>query len=150
MTAMLEIQNHGPLIIATNYWGSEIETHGKIHCSCNAGCIRVLLPRTLGKIVGECRTSRYVVCSRGPWVDQGLLDAVELLFEDNSESPYCLHLSPESFDLLPGEPEPGGEWTVALWVLRDGGPHKALERPCYWRRVERIPCLQPWAGRTAQ
>ena len=50
------------------------------------------------------RESRECVLSRGPWPAAGLADAVEILFDDDSEEPYALHLPPESFDLLPARP----------------------------------------------
>lgn len=66
------------------------------------------------------------------------------MWEDESDSPFALHLTPESFDLLPGEPEPGREWICSVWTAKDGRPHKSLERICHWRRVARIPCMARW------
>jgi hypothetical protein len=58
---------------------------------------------------------------------------------DRSHSPFALHLTPESFDLLPGEPEAGGEWVLSVWTAgKDGKPYKALERICHWRRVDKL------------
>jgi hypothetical protein len=143
-TNMIETVNHGPLIVSSTYWGSEYEAAGKLFCSVNAGAVRVMVPRAGRAVIEECRSSRHAVLSRGPWPEMGLVDAVEILWEDGSDSPFSLHLSNESFDLLPGEPEPGREWTVSLWDLKKGKPHKALERRCHWRRVPRIPWLRPW------
>lgn len=140
----ITIKNHGPLIVETNYWYSEYERAGKIYCSVNAGAVRLLLPRAQFAAVGEMRTAKYVILSRGPWPEMRIAEAVELLFEDDSDSPYCLHLSGTSFDMIPGEPEPGQEWIVSVWVEKDGQPKKALERPCKWRRVGKIPCLAKW------
>lgn len=141
---MLLIHNHGPLVTATNYWGSALDRAGKLYCSVNAGAIRLLLPRSRARLVGEWRTSDYVILSRGPWPDQGLAQAVELLFEDHTDAPYALHLSPESFDVLPGAPPPGREWVFSAWVEKRDRPHKALERACRWRRSARLPDLRPW------
>jgi hypothetical protein len=69
---------------------------------------------------------------------------VEILFDDGTDSPFALHLSPESFDLLPAEPPAGREWVLTVWELQQGTPQRALERPCHWRRVPRIPWLKPW------
>lgn len=143
---MIETVNHGPLILGSTYWGSEYERTGKLFCSTNAGAVRVLVPRGGRAMIEECRPSRHVVLSRGPWPEMGLDEAVELMFEDGSDAPFAMQLSPESFDLLPAEPEPGREWTVTLWDLKKGKPHRALERRCHWRRVPKIPCLRPWEG----
>jgi hypothetical protein len=141
---MLTIQNHGPLITDTNFWGSEYDRAGKLYCSCKAGAIRVLLPQSKSDLVGEWRTAKYVILSRGPWPQAGLTEAVEILLEDGSDNPYALHLSPESFDLVPAEPEPGLEWVLSVWVLKNTKPHKALERPCKWRRSAKLPDLSAW------
>jgi hypothetical protein len=139
----IETHNHGPLIVASSYWGSAIEAAGKFFASVNAGTIRVLVPRTQRAVIQECRAARYAILSRGPWPDQHLEEAVEVLWEDGSEAPYCWHWSPETFDALPGEPEPGRQWVIALWDLKKNAPHKAMERPCHWRRVPRLPWLEP-------
>jgi hypothetical protein len=73
-------------------------------------------------------------------------EAVEILWEDGSDSPFALHLTPESFDSLPAEPEAGREWIISVWDLKKNKPHKAVERACHWRRVPMIPWLKPWEG----
>src|SRR5262249_34354457 len=70
-------------------------------------------------------------------------EAVELLFDDDSDNPFALHLTPASFDLLPGPPEPGREWTFAAWTEEKGKPHLALQRVCHWRPLPRLPWLEP-------
>lgn len=137
-------ENHGPLILSSTYWGSELEAAGKFYVTCNAGAIRLLVPPAKRELIEAARQSRYAVLSRGPWPAVALPEAVEILFEDDSASPYALHLHPDSFDLLPGEPEAGKEWLVTLWDVKKGKPHKAVERRCHWRRVAKIPCLLPW------
>lgn len=142
--SIITISNHGPLIVASNYWGGELDRAGKLYVSVNAGCIRILVPRSCRNMIEECRSSKYAVLSRGPWPDIRCPEAVEIMFEDGSDMPFSLHLSPESFDAIPGEPEPGREWTVAMYDSKKGRPHKCLERRCYWRRVPSLPCLKPW------
>lgn len=142
---VITIENHGPLVVATNYWETDAAKAGKVYCSCNAGAIRILLPASQKQLVNEMRPAKYVILSRGPWKAMRLADAVELLFEDETESPFSMHLSNESFDLLPAQPETGREWIISVWMRKDGKPKKVLERPCKWRMVEEIPCLEPWS-----
>lgn len=141
---MIEIHNHGPLILRTNYWDSDLARAGKIWCSVNAGAIRVLLPPAAYGVLGDMRAAKYCVLSRGPWPAERRKDAIEILWDDGSDNPFVLHLTPESFDLLPAEPEPGREWICSTWIAKDGKPHKSMERICHWRRVEKIPCLRAW------
>jgi hypothetical protein len=138
------IENHGPLITATNYWDSELAHRGKLFVSVNAGAVRLLLPSAMYPVLADMRTAKECVLSRGPWPAERRQEAVELLFDDGSDTPFALQLTPESFDLLPAEPEVGREWVCAVWIAKDGRPHKSLERVCHWRRVERIPWLKPW------
>ncbi len=141
---MLEIINHGSLIRATNYWKTDMAQAGKYFASVNGGAIRLLVPPSRRAAIEDMRAAQYVILSRGPWPAMSLAEAVELLFEDQSDDPYALHLSPESFDLLPAEPQPGREWVLTVWDNKKDRPHKALERPCHWRRVPRLPWLRPW------
>jgi hypothetical protein len=141
---ILHVENHGPLITATNYWQTDAARAGALHVSVNAGAIRCLLPESMWSCIPDLRKSRHAVLSRGPWPAEGLAEAVEIMWEDDTEAPIAWHLSSESFSMLPAEPPVGREWIISAWVERDGRPHRALERPCHWRRVERIPCLKPW------
>lgn len=135
--------NHGPLIVSSSYWGSAIEEAGKIWISVNAGAIRVLVPRVMRRIIEDMRTAKSVICSRGPWPQGGKDDAMELLFEDGSDSPFSLHVGPESVDMFPGEPDAGRQWICSVWDWKKNKPHKAVERPCHWRRVSSLPWLRP-------
>lgn len=143
---VISTTNHGPLIVSSTYWGSEHEKRGKVYCSVNAGCIRLLVPRRARRLIADCRSGKYAVLSRGPWPQMRLDDAVEIMWEDGSDSPFAMHLSPESFDLLPGEPAPGMEWTISVWDEKKGRPHLAVQRRCHWRRVPNLPWLRPWEG----
>lgn len=146
---LIEIRNHGPLIVATNYWETPLEAAGNVFCSVNAGAIRLLVPRSHRLIINQMRCdSRYAILSRGPWPEMMLDEAVEIMLEDGSDSPFALHLSPQLFDSLPGEPAAGREWVFSVWDCKRGRPHKALERICYWRRVPQLPWMQPWQPRS--
>jgi hypothetical protein len=139
---MLQIENDGPDIRTTNYWETDPAAAGLVYASCNAGAIRLLLPPAKEPDIPDMtRGVEYVILSRGPWPAQGLPEAVEILFEDRSDSPYALHLSPESFDLLPAEPPEGREWRLGLWTA---GPRKRADLPVRFRRVQSLPWLRPW------
>ncbi len=143
---MIETVNHGPLVLSSTYWGSEVEQAGKLWVSCNANALRLLVPRTDRELIEAARQSQYAILSRGPWPEKGLQDAFEILFEDGSDSPFALHLSASSFDRLPEDPVAGQEIVVSIWDLKKGKPHKAVERRCHWRRMPSIPWLKPWEG----
>ena len=144
MDRMIEIHNHGPLILSTNYWDSELAREGKLFVSVNAGAIRILLPPQAYGWLSDMRMARECILSRGPLPEQQEAEGIEILWDDGSDSPFALHLTAASFDLLPAEPEAGREWICSTWTAKDGRPHKSLERICHWRRVSKIPCLLPW------
>jgi hypothetical protein len=141
---MVVIENHGALILSTDYWQTDAAKAGKVYCSCNAGTVRILLPNSQRRMVDDMRSAKYVILSRGPWKAMQRDEAVELLFEDETQEPFSMHLSVESFDMLPAKPMDGQEWVVSVWMLKEGKPKKTLERPCKWRMVDEIPCLEPW------
>jgi hypothetical protein len=141
---MIQITNHGPLITSTNYWDSELAREGKLFISVNAGAIRVLLPPAAYDWLSDMRMARECVLSRGPWPEQHAAEGIEIMWDDGSDSPFALHLTPESFDMLPAAPEPGREWMLAVYTAKDGKPHRALDRKCHWRRVPKIPWLKEW------
>lgn len=142
---LIRVDNHGPLIRSTNYWGSSLDREGFVFVSTNAGCVRVLLPETYSSAVGEMRTGKYVIISRGPdpKTDQDI--ALSLVWEDDSQGPFGIDVGRSSIDMLPAAPRPGREWVVATWVLKNGRPHKALERPGRWRRSKQLPDRSPWS-----
>lgn len=139
----ITIANDGAAVVSSNYWTSDYARAGKLFASTNAGAVRLLLPPDYSELVREVRGAEYAVLSRGPWPEAGLNEAVEIMWEDNSDSPYALHLSKESFDLLPAEPEPGKEWIVSTWELVGDKPTQCTEHRLYWRRAAKLPCMQP-------
>lgn len=141
----LEVRNHGPLILSTNYWDTPECKLGRYLVSINAGAFRLLLPDVYESALEDMKTAKGVAVSRGPWAAQRLTDAFEFLFDDGTDSPYALHSSPEAFDRLPTDADAAGEWVFSVWTRpRRGKPHKALERPCRYRRSPQIPDLRPW------
>jgi hypothetical protein len=141
---MLRIENHGPLIISTNYWELPDARAAKLLVSLNDRTFRVLVPQSLESAIPDMMTGRECLVSRGPWPAMRLPDAFEILFDDRTSDPFALHLSPGSFDIVPSD-----EWiaipvVLTVWTSpRRGRPHKALERPCWYRRCPQIPYLKP-------
>ncbi len=138
---MLEITNDGPLITATNFYDSEYAAKNLYFLSWNAGAGRLLVPDSRISDVKEMRTATYVIVSRGPWPERGRSEGIELLFEDGSDTPFCLHLSsPEQTDRLLPDVEQGGGFEVVAWS-RQG---RLATWPGKYRKVPLIPCLDAW------
>jgi len=140
----IQISNDGPEIIATNYWETPLPGRGLVYVSVNARTFRILVPR--GFELSDFGPVREVIVFRGPWPDQGMLDAIEVLFDDGTVSPFALHLSPGQIDRLPGLQDSGRrDLACSVWIRGGKGqPVKALEWRAGFRVVPRIPCLKPW------
>lgn len=138
---LIHYTNHGPLIIETDYWRSDLARHGIVGISINAGCIRICLPREMRGLVQDMRRAKVVAISRGPWrADTGQTgEAVEVMWDDGSSDPVCLHTGVEQWPMLPRAGEP---WTCAVYVWQRR-PSRALDRPAIVRHVPHIPWLEP-------
>ena len=137
----ITIENAGQRIVATDYWDSEQARAGFFFLSWNAGAARLLLPDSQKAMLRDMKTARYVVVSRGPWTDQGGRQALEFMFEDESDSPFCLHLVAEQCDRMLPENNQGGGFVVTVWTR--GG--EKLRLPGKYREVSALPCLDPWS-----
>ena len=147
METLLRIQNDGPAIVATNYWQTRLARQGKFFLSGNAGVFRLLVPALHLGTLQHMRQAHTCVVSRGPWPHQGLPDAIGILFDDDTVTPFSVLLSIQSCDRLPIESESGTQFLLSVWAPRIGETClKALEFPCYYRRSPSLPDLRPWGG----
>lgn len=137
----IEIANNGKEITETNYWDHKIAAEGKLFFSINAGCIRVLVPDIMAPIVDEMKTGKYAIVSRGPWLDAGRDDGLEIIFEDKSDAPYMIHTGVEQWDMVPATKDAGKGWRLSVWT-KSG---KQFEIPCRYRLVAHIPWMKPWS-----
>lgn len=149
MPEILTITNHGSLITSSNYWQSEAAARGQMYLSLNAGCFRLLLPDSKRRELDELRTGKLAVISRGvarepkPGGRIAMVDAVEVMLDDDSDSPYALMLAMEQVQVVPRDDDSVKEFLFSVWVWK-GKPHKAMERPARYRRVKQLPCMEPW------
>lgn len=141
---ILQVESHGPLITKTNFWESPFAKRGEILVHPSAGAFRLLIPESRETELVEMMTARECLVSRGPWPAQGLDDGMEILFDDRTDDPYALHLEIRSFFTVPADADIAIPWVLSAWTRpRRGKPHKAFERPCWYRRVPSIPWLKP-------
>ena len=135
------IQNQGQRIIETDYWDSEYAQAGYFFLSWNAGAARLLMPDSQKGSLRHMRGAKEVIVSRGPWIAQGGRDAIELLWEDGSNRPFCLHLVAEQCDRILPATDQGASFVVAVWT-RSGQKQRW---PGKYRMVDQIPYLKQWA-----
>lgn len=148
MSDLLQIANHGPLIVSSTYWDTDLAARGLLYLSINAGAIRLLVPHSARQCISDMRPgARAVVLSilqHDHWPAEGVAGYVaEWLVEDGTTEPWSCHLSAGQLDRIPGPDDVGKEWVATVWDRKDGRPHKCLERPAY---VQIVPSL-PWLRR---
>lgn len=128
---ILTVENDGPEIVATNYWESEHAARGYYFLTINAGAFRLLVPDSRLDHMPEMHGARKVDIERCPSQRGRIPPELTLWFDDGTDSPWRLVLSPEQCDRLPGPRDvgPGAPElrTLSVWTR---GPTKVLELPC--------------------
>jgi len=142
---MVRIDNEGPEITYTNYFDSDRAARGYVYLSPNAGAFRLLVPDPMVPDTSEWPTAREIIISRGPWPEANQSDALEILFEDDTDNPYVLKIASDQAERMPLDTDrdrPGNppRWKFSAWT-REG---KVLELPCRYRLVKRIPWMKAW------
>ncbi|MFZ3621825.1 hypothetical protein ACOYA6_21565 [Leclercia barmai] len=134
---MISVVNEGQAIKHTDYWQSEQARVGYLFLSWNAGAARLLVPDASEALLKEVRGSQYVIISKGEPEGRA---ALELLFEDGSDTPFVVHILLEQSDRLQTEAEQGGDFVVRVWTR--GGSQ--LQYPGKYRVVGTLPDFSPW------
>ncbi len=138
---MITIANNGPLIAHTNYWQSEYFHSGYALLSWNAGVARLMLPDAMKSWLRDMTTAKHVIISRGPMLQAGGRDGLEILFDDFSDHPYALSMGTEQALQVPADTV-RENFRLTVWTR--GGlkqSHRAM-----FRRVAQLPCMAPWGG----
>lgn len=139
---MFVIENQGPAIVSTNFWDSDFARAGHLFLTWNAGAGRLLVPDAQCGFLREMRGAREVIVSRGPWPAANHREALELLWEDDTDEPFAIQLVTEQTDRLLPDTQQGGGFEITAWTragLQDRWPGR-------YRRVASLPCLAPWAA----
>jgi hypothetical protein len=139
---VIKIINDGPALVSTDYWRTEHCARGFAYLSINAGAARLMLPPALHSALADMRSAREVIISRGQLQPPGGRgqDALELMFEDDSDAPFALHMLMSQCDrTLPANDQGGG---FDLVVSTEAG--EQLRLPARYRVVDVLPYMQPW------
>jgi hypothetical protein len=134
----LVIENNGPEILSSNFWDSETAS---FFLSVNAGAARLLIPDSRIDEIQKM-TGKLVILSRGPCWPQADKDAIEIMFDDGSKTPYSIQLMEEQTDHLITASMHGRNLEFSAWGKN---AVKIFERPARFRMVIRLPCLEAWS-----
>jgi hypothetical protein len=141
---VITIQNDGPKLVSTNYWQTEQAAAGFYYLSTNAGTVRLLVPASRAKpeLMKDMHNVREVVLTRGTF--QGHDNCVEVMFEDGSERPYCIHIDAKQIDRQWIPTDEHKRWRFAIWT--ELGLFSEYGR-CYLRRFAVLPYGARWGGK---
>jgi hypothetical protein len=136
-----KVHNDGEKILACNYWDSELERRGLFFLTTNAGVYRLLIPRNQEDWLYEIATAKMVVISYGLNANTGK-EGFEIMFDDQTDNPFCLHLDERQADRVSLPSDQGWGKKFAIY-LHDQTEPAVVCQPVYFRRVATIPCLLP-------
>lgn len=128
---------------STNYWQTPLACQGGFLLSQNHKAFQLLVPAALVReFRRELRGTREVIVSRGPWPQAGVSDAIELLFEDGSQSPFSVALQLEQCTAVPPASDSGR--SDLRCIVYGPGLIALGEFAAKFRVAKRLPCLAPW------
>lgn len=109
LQTVILVANDGEDIKYTNYWETKHALAGYFHVSCNAGVIRLLVPRKCERWIAEMRTGRSVSIEESLHMPGSCWDIV---FEDGTQSPFSIAVDKGLVDrsMRPGK------CTLTVWT----------------------------------
>jgi len=114
------IRNHGPLLLASDWWQSPAAQGGLFALSCHAGALRLLVPRSREGVLNDLRLAEKIevrVSCDGSMTLSGW-PGMPLVIQPEDVSGF--------------QAENHQEWIFAAYTApRRDRPHKALERPAW-------------------
>lgn len=144
--AYLKITNDGQSITSTDYWATPAARRGFAFLSLNAGAMRLLVPQPMQHMLPEMLTETVVITRGQIVLEARQREAVEVMFEDQSDNPFALHIVAEQVNPLPDHswmrrPLPFHLYTGPETTLR----HQAT---AWYRTAKRLPYLKPYDTET--
>lgn len=140
MNQLILIENNGQELSHTNFWDHQMAARGFLFLSWNAGSARLLVPDNQKLMIDEIRSAKYAIISVGRLNGKSGPVALEILFEDNSDSPFSVQINYEQCDRILPKSAHRSEFLMSIWT-RDG---EALQMPGKYRVVDKLPYLKEW------
>lgn len=140
------VRNDGEQLVGTNYFDTPPAKAGYPFVSINAAAFRVLVPPSCEAWIDEMRRSEYLIATQGLWrpsPGESPREAIELLFEDQSDSPFVMYVVAEQVDRMPSRRDSGRADLHAL--VYTAGPTLALRMPARFRTHASLPYCRPWS-----
>jgi hypothetical protein len=136
----ISIDNDGPELVSTNFWGTKYAEAGLYFLSTNAHAFRLLVPPNQEHHIPEMLSGVHeVILTRGMYVGR---DSIEVMFEDHSETPFCIHLETKMADRVWPPSDDGHQVMFMIYTAK--GKVGEFSR-CFLRRTdEPLPYAAPY------
>lgn len=133
LSDQVTITNLGPRILATNFWGSELERRVAAAVSMLEGHMRLLVPdlvkpRFIG-LMQEMAQMQVGVLPTSQWRDG---EMCALFIFDNGVRREFITVGPDLFIGPRPEITGDGQFQVSVWVSQEGKPHCLKVLPALW------------------
>lgn len=137
------LANRGPALVETNYFEHELADKGLFFLSANAGAVRLLMPHLQLKALPDMKAAKSVVLTTGRM--QGAEPVMlEIMFDDETDSPFALYLSvPQQVDLLPAPTEQ--DFPFIVYGPEGPAVTELYRTRAHFRRGRHLPDLRPWS-----
>lgn len=137
---VIKVENNGSEITSTNFWESAFNSNGLMLMSINKNSFRLLVPENCKDFdLKELMTGKDdIILSFGKLYGRS---ALEILFDDHTNSPYSIHIGTDQMDRLPIGCKRSETYT---FIIYQKGLKKVLETTCHYRNVNLLPCLKAW------
>ena len=102
--------------ISSSYWGSQLEEKGRFYLLWNKGEGMLLVPRSYEFEVKEMLTGHRVIVTAGrsPFVTSH--DAVEILFDDDTNAPFFIAMKAIQCSQILPDYEDGLVFPFSIWT----------------------------------
>ena len=134
-------KNDGATMVESNYWDIRAAQQGLFYLSINAGAFRLLAPDNQISFIQEILTGQYAVISHGFHRMQNKT-MHEIMFEDNSETPFALWLSENQVERCFSIDDAASRERELIIYRR--GCVEVVRMPVYFRTADVLPCLKRW------
>ena len=134
--------NKNGFITDTTYWDTDYCKEGYYHLVFNMGTYSLLIPENKDDLLTELTEAQSVVITRGNY--NGKSDYFEVMFEDNTETPYMILLSNEQFSRV----SPLKEGWNGHFYIYVGSLNKCKRDfdKVYYRVADTLPFCNPVEG----
>jgi len=140
-SGFMMVRNDDEKVIETNFWGSPAELQGFYYVTSNAGAFRLLVPDIQNCEIPNILSGKHAVITYG-FHRQTSKFMYEVMFDDDSDNPFALWISPGQFDRCFSIADAASK-DRQLIVYRNGCAEIA-RMPVYFREAPVLPCLKRW------